>query len=141
MGNYDRDAHLRMQMPHRPPTTATATGMGAHQLPTHRVKPSNSSGNNLNTGPYFHHLLERTNSSGNSSTNSLLFNPCSSYAEPTSNTTGKRPRSSNSGNNGNNGNSGNFLSSFEGIHLLLPSMRTTRCQILSLTGVPQSHRS
>ncbi|KAE9300436.1 hypothetical protein PR003_g22747 [Phytophthora rubi] len=100
MGSYDRDAHLRMQMPHPPP--ATTIGMGSHQLPTHRVKAT--SGNNPNTGPYFHHFLDRS-STANSSTNSLLFNPSNSFPDTTSNTLGKRPRSSNNG---------NFSSSFGG---------------------------
>ncbi|KAG6617137.1 WRKY transcription factor 19 [Phytophthora cinnamomi] len=102
MGNYDRDSHLRMQ------------------LPSHRVKaaapPSNTSGNNPNTGPYFHHFLERS-SSANSSANSLLFAPSNSYADAAPpNTSGKRPRPGNinSISNSNSNNNGNFLGAFGG---------------------------
>ncbi|KAL3674822.1 hypothetical protein V7S43_000749 [Phytophthora oleae] len=104
MGNYDRDAHLRMQLPHRitGQHQATATGI-SHQLP-HRMKnvPSCSTSNSSSsTTPYFHHLLDRSNS--NSSTNSLLFNSSATYADSapvSTNTPGKRPRSSNSNSTG-----------------------------------------
>ncbi|GMF17412.1 unnamed protein product [Phytophthora lilii] len=56
-------------------------------------------GGNASTGPYFHHFLDR-NSSANSSTNSLLYNPNANYGETSvsANTSGKRPRSSNNSN-------------------------------------------
>ncbi|KAG1711412.1 hypothetical protein DVH05_008664 [Phytophthora capsici] len=102
MGNYDRDAHLRMQLPHRiTGQHQSVTGI-SHQLP-HRMKnaPSTStSSSSSSTTPYFHHLLDRSNS--NSSTNSLLFNSSATYADSapvSTNISGKRPRSINSSSN------------------------------------------
>ncbi|KAG6963376.1 hypothetical protein JG688_00008175, partial [Phytophthora aleatoria] len=92
MGNYDRDAHLRMPMAqritgHPQVSQVAATSTISHHLP-HRMKnapPTNTTGNSNNsssTVPYFHHFLDRSNnSSSSSSTNSLPFNQTSSFAD------------------------------------------------------------
>ncbi|KAG2785539.1 hypothetical protein Pcac1_g4822 [Phytophthora cactorum] len=107
MGNYDRDAHLRMPMAqritgHPQVSQVAATSTISHHLP-HRMKnapPTNTTGNSNNsssTVPYFHHFLDRSNnSSSSSSTNSLPFNQTSSFADSVPVSTGKRPRPSSS---------------------------------------------
>ncbi|KAK1947493.1 putative WRKY transcription factor 19 [Phytophthora citrophthora] len=103
MGNYDRDAHLRMQLLHRITGQHQTVAGISHQLP-HRMKNAPPTSNNSSsTTPYFHHLLDRSNSSANS----LLFNSSATYGDSapvSTNTSGKRPRSSN-----NTSNTGNFL--------------------------------
>ncbi|ETP31847.1 hypothetical protein F442_19326 [Phytophthora nicotianae P10297] len=110
MGNYDRDAQLRMPMPHRitgQPQVPQATATTSHHLP-HRMKnvpssnTSGSSNNSSSTVPYFYHFLDRSNT--NSSTNSLLFNQTSSFTDTGTVSTGKRPRPSTS-----NSTTGSFL--------------------------------
>ncbi|RLN58853.1 hypothetical protein BBJ28_00010774 [Nothophytophthora sp. Chile5] len=123
MGNYDREYHLRMQMPQ---TTATHRlgGPPQHSHLPHRMK-NNGAGPTQQqqvgaggsaAGPYFHHLLdpERRSlggGSGNSSTNSLLYNPSTaSYGDQPS--TGKRPRlnsASNHAGSGGNSTSNSYL--------------------------------
>ncbi|KAG7383532.1 hypothetical protein PHYPSEUDO_003569 [Phytophthora pseudosyringae] len=117
MGNYDRDAHLRMPMPHRVTGQQQVPQVAAtHHLP-HRMKnaaPSSTSNSAASSAPYFHHLLDR-NSNNTSSTNSLLFNQTSNFADSvpvSTNTPGKRPRSSNSNSNSNNASSSCFLTPF-----------------------------